>query len=137
MRLSLTRSVTFAARHRLAFADRSAEENRAEFGILSEAHQHQYTCRVTVAGPPMPRTGMVMDLLLLDRILADEVTGPLDGSDLNATLDAVRSGAALPVCEVLARELFGRIASRLPAGVALESVRIEEDPDLYAECRRG
>ena len=135
MRTLLTRSVAFTARHSLAFRDRSAEENRSRFGSLAEPHEHRYTCAVTVAGVPGPGTGMVMDLVELDRLLADEVTGRLGGTDLNRSLDAARTGTALPVCEAIASELFGRIAGRLPAGVALDRVRVEEAPDLSAECR--
>ena len=137
MRILLTRSVAFTARHSLAFRDRSAGENRSRFGALAEPHEHRYTCAVTVAGTPAPGTGMVMDLVELDRTLAEEVTGRLDGTDLNQSLDAARAGAALPVCEAIASELFGRILARLPAGVSLDRVRIEEAPDLAAECRAG
>jgi 6-pyruvoyltetrahydropterin/6-carboxytetrahydropterin synthase len=134
MRTSLTRAVRFAATHRLAWRDRPDADNRAEFGPLAEPHAHEYTCRVTVTGTPDPRSGMVMDLALLDRILADEVTGPFAGRDLNAALPPVAAGGQLPVCEVIAAEVFRRVARRLPAGVALAAVRIEEDPTLYAEC---
>ncbi|HEV2291510.1 MAG TPA: 6-carboxytetrahydropterin synthase [Gemmatimonadales bacterium] len=137
MRILLTRSVAFTARHRLAFRDRSAEENRRSFGALAEPHEHRYTCAITVAGTPASGTGMVMDLPALDRILADEVTGRLGGTDLNQSLDAARTGSALPVCEAIAAELFGRIGGRLPAGVSLDRVRVEEAPDLAAECRAG
>lgn len=34
----------------------------------------------------------------------------------------------------LPANLFPRIAARLPAGPALERVRIMEDPTLYADC---
>jgi 6-pyruvoyl-tetrahydropterin synthase len=43
-------------------------------------------------------------------------------------------GRTLPTCEAIAAYLFPRIAARLPAGVVLERVRIEEDPTLYADC---
>ncbi|MFI5234489.1 MAG: 6-pyruvoyl trahydropterin synthase family protein [Gemmatimonadales bacterium] len=135
--LLLTRSVSFAARHRLAFRDRPEAENRAAFGALALTHGHTYTCRVTVEGAAAPRTGMVMDLGLLDRILAEEVTARFDGCDLNEALPAAAAGTALPVCEAIAADLFPRISARLPAGVALQRVRIEEDPTLYGECIRG
>lgn len=136
MPVALTRSVSFHGRHRLARPGRTEGENHAEFGALSVGHPHDYTCHVTVSGPPAPGTGMVMDLALLDRILADEVTDRFGGRDLNETLPAVRSGAALAVCETIALELFGRIGPRLPAGVELERVLVAEDATLSAECRR-
>ena len=79
---------------------------------------------------------MVIDLALLDRILADEITSRLDGHDLNEAVPAVRNGGALPVCETLAIDLFGRIGPRLPAGVQLERVIVAEDATLSAECTR-
>jgi hypothetical protein len=30
--------------------------------------------------------------------------------------------------------VYSRVAARLPAGIALERVRVAEDPTLYAEC---
>ena len=111
-----------------------AERNVAIFGQLTEPHPHQYACAVTVEGQVDARTGMVLDLPLLDRILADEVLSPLDHKDLNRDVPAFGNGRQLPTCEALATWLFGRIAPRLPAGVRLERVRVEEDPTLYAEC---
>jgi 6-pyruvoyltetrahydropterin/6-carboxytetrahydropterin synthase len=136
MRITLTRSVAFRARHRLAHPHRSAAENRAAWGALAETHAHDYACQVSVSGAPHPETGMVVDLALLDRILADEVGGRFDGGDLNHLLAAVRAGTALPVCETIALELFGRISARLPDGVTLERVRVAEDASLSAECAR-
>lgn len=136
MPVALTRSVTFHARHRLARNDRTDAENRAEFGALSVGHPHDYTCHVTVSGVPAPTTGMVVDLAALDRILADEVTARLAGHDLNDALPAVRNGTALAVCETIAVDLFGRIRTRLPAGVELDRVIVAEDATLSAECTR-
>jgi hypothetical protein len=40
----------------------------------------------------------------------------------------------IPTCEAIAAQVYTRVAARLPAGVALERVRIVEDPTLYADC---
>lgn len=136
MPVALTRSVRFHARHRLARRGSTEAESHAEFGALSVAHPHDYTCHVTVSGVPAPGTGMVIDLVVLDRILAEEVTARLGGHDLNEALPAVRSGAALAVCETIALDLFGRIRPRLPSGVELERVVVAEDATLSAECTR-
>jgi 6-pyruvoyltetrahydropterin/6-carboxytetrahydropterin synthase len=135
MPVSLSRAVGFRAVHRLYRPDWTEEENRRAFGPLSEApgHAHDYRCEVTVTGPIAASRGMVMDLVLLDRILQDEVVGPLNGRDLNLDLAAFAAGI-LPTCEALATEIYSRIIARLPAGVVLERVRILEDPTLYADC---
>ena len=131
MRVSLTRTVTFHATHQYGKAGWSEAENRARFGATAARHGHEYRCTVRVSGPLDPDTSMIMDLGVLDRVLAEEVTGPFHGHHLN---DALPAGAGLPTCEAVALHLFPRIAARLPAGVTLEAVRIAEDDTLHAEC---
>jgi 6-pyruvoyltetrahydropterin/6-carboxytetrahydropterin synthase len=134
--ISLTRTVGFRASHRLFRPDWSEVRNRETFGPVSDppGHAHDYLCAVTVRGPVDRAMGMVMDLGELDRILRDEVIGPLDGKHLNLDVPAFGPGGTLPTCEAIAAHLYARIAARLPTGVALERVRIQEDPTLYADC---
>jgi len=136
MALSLTRAVVFRATHRLMQPDLSEAENRARYGWTAEApgHEHDYTCAVTVSGAPDPATGALLDLALLDRVLAQEVIGPLDGQYLNDVVPPFAEGHALATCEALAQWLYPRIAARIPEGLRLERVRIAEDPTLHADC---
>lgn len=134
MRISLTRTVSFPATHRMWRGDWTDAENRAHFGAVAEYHGHQYTCAVTVAGPLDPATGMLVDLSHLDSIIAAEVTDRLGGRRLNSDLPEFSSGQPLPTCEALASILYARIAARLPSGVSLLRVRVAEDSSLHAEC---
>lgn len=136
MPISLTRTVGFRASHRLYRPDWSLERNREVFGPLSDppGHAHDYTCAVTVRGPVEETMGMVMDLGELDRILRAEVVAPFDGKHLNLDVPAFAHGRTLPTCEAIAAHVYPRVAARLPAGVALERVRVMEDPTLYADC---
>jgi hypothetical protein len=52
----------------------------------------------------------------------------------NLDVPAFPYGKTLPACEAIVAYVFGRIAPRLPAGLARERVRIMEDPTLYADC---
>jgi 6-pyruvoyltetrahydropterin/6-carboxytetrahydropterin synthase len=132
---SLTRTVAFRAMHRFYRPEWSDSRNREAFGSLADppGHTHDYQCAVTVGGQ-IDGTGMIVDLTLLDRILAEEVLTPLGGKHLNLDLSVFAYGRTLPTCEAIAAYLFPRIAARLPAGVVLERVRISEDPTLYADC---
>lgn len=136
MPVSLTRTVGFRATHRYFKPQWSAEENRRRFGWTADepGHAHDYRVSVTVTGPPHRETDMILDLPELDRILADQVTAPLDGRHLNLDLPEFAYGNALPTCEALARLLFGRIAAHLPRGVTLARVRVAEDATLHADC---
>jgi len=136
MPVSLTRSLGFRATHRYFKPAWSEDQNRSRFGWTAEepGHAHDYRCSVTVTGPLDPDTDMILDLPELDRILAEEVTARLDGRHLNLDLPEFAYGRALPSCEALARFLFGRIATRLPAGVTLVRVRVVEDASLHADC---
>ena len=135
MAASLTRTVGFHAWHRYYRPDWSEARNREVFGPLADppGHGHDYQCAVTVAGR-LDDTGMIVDLALLDRILQEEVLTPFAGKHFNLDVPAFASGRPLPTCEAIASYLFRRIAARLPNGVALERVRIAEDPTLYADC---
>ncbi len=82
----------------------------------------------------MSETGTIIDLGLLDRILHDEVLTPFGGKHFNLDVPAFAYGKTLPTCEAIAAYVFRRIALRLPAELALERVRIMEDPTLYADC---
>lgn len=132
--LSLTRCLRFPATHRMWRGDWTPDQNRNHFGPVSEDHQHEYECAVTVSGPMDPLTGMLVDLGELDRLLSEEVTQRLAHRRLNSDLAEFSSGRPLPTCEALASLLYSRIAARLPAGLQLLRVRVAEDATLYAEC---
>ena len=132
---SLTRTVSFRALHRYYRPDWSEARNREVFGGLADppGHGDDYQCAVTVAGR-LDETGMIVDLGLLDRILQEEVVTPFAGKHFNLDVPAFASGRPLPTCEAIAAYVFRHVAARLPNGVALQRVRIAEDPTLYADC---
>jgi 6-pyruvoyltetrahydropterin/6-carboxytetrahydropterin synthase len=134
--ISLTRAVGFRALHRFFRPEWSEARNREVFGPLSDppGHAHDYVCAVTVRGSVDGTMGMVMDLGALDRILQEEVVAPFDGKHLNQDVPAFAYGRTLPTCEAIAAHVYPRVAARLPSGVALERVRVMEDPTLYADC---
>jgi 6-pyruvoyltetrahydropterin/6-carboxytetrahydropterin synthase len=136
MPVSLTRTVGFRATHRYYKPAWSAEQNRARFGGTADepGHAHDYTCAVTVSGRPDPATGMIVDLAVLDRLLAELVVAPLDGKHLNLDVPEFAYGRLLPTCEALAEYLFARLAPRLPEGAELLRVRVAEDASLHADC---
>ena len=129
----LTRIVEFTARHYLRRADLAPAENAAAFGRAADDHEHRYQVRVTVTGPFVAERGGVVDLAALDGLLAREITGRFDGRSINAAIPEFTDGARLPTGEALAVYIWERLAGRLPAGVRLHTVRVQEGPHLYSE----
>jgi len=133
-RAALTRAVRFSAGHRYHRPEWSEEENRRAFGECANApgHGHNYRCEVTVEGGIDPRTGMVIDLGELDRLLEEEVSGPMDHAFLN-DLPEFDDEGRVPTTENLARVVWSRLAPRLPADCRLVRVRVHEDRDLWSD----
>jgi 6-pyruvoyltetrahydropterin/6-carboxytetrahydropterin synthase len=129
----LTRIITFSATHRIRRADWTAQRNAAEFGAAAANHGHRYQCRVTVKGGLVAEAGGVMRLGDLDALLAEEITRPLDGRSINEAISAFADGRRLATGEALAVYVWERIGPRLPAGVTLHAVRVQEGPHLYSE----
>jgi 6-pyruvoyltetrahydropterin/6-carboxytetrahydropterin synthase len=129
----LTRIVEFSATHRIRRADWPEARNEREFGRAARDHGHRYQCRVTVKGPLAAEAGGVMRLEALDSVLAQEITRRLDGHSINQALPEFGDGGRLATGEALAVWVWERVAPRLPEGVTLHAVRVQEGPHIYSE----
>ena len=125
-----TRKFTFSAAHRYWRDEWTAEENARVFGNLTAAHGHNYVLEVTVSGPVDPRTGMVMDLGELKRLVGEAVIARFDHADLNH--DALFAAGKIPTTENLVRAIWELLAPKLGAE-RLYRLRLWEDPTFYVE----
>lgn len=125
-----TRKFTFSAAHRYWRDEWTADENARVFGQLTVVHGHNYVLEVTVRGRVDARTGMVMDLGELKRLVGDLVIARFDHADLNR--DAFFAGRSVPTTENLVRAIWDLLAPKLGAE-RLHRVRLWEDPTFYAE----
>lgn len=124
-----TRRFTFAAGHRYWVPAWSADDNERTFGRLTVPHGHNYTLDVTVAGPIDARTGMVIDLAELKRIVTEAVVERFDHADLNADpLFRER----LPTTEHIAIAVWELLEPKLGRD-RLRRVRVWEDPTLWVD----
>lgn len=131
----LTRVVRFAAAHRYHRPEWSEEENRRTFGACSNphGHGHNYRLEVMVAGEPAHDTGFSVDLGELDRVLRDEVVGPLDHQHLNHAVPEFAPGGQIPTTENLLLWLWARIEPRITGSARLVRLRLREDEDLFVD----
>ena len=134
-RAALTRRVTFAAAHRYRRPEWSDAKNAEVFGACANPHYHGhgYACEVMVRGEIDPATGMVIDLALLDRVLADEVRARFDHRNLNVEVPEFADGGLIPTGENLARVIADRVRGALGARVEVTRVVVREDDSLWAE----
>lgn len=127
----LTRRAAFSAGHRYENPRWDQARNRDTFGKCNYpyGHGHNYVLEVTVAGEIDAETGMVINLVDLDRVL-HEVIEPLDHRFLN--VEVPYFAARIPTTENLAVYLAEQVEAKL-AGCRLAKVRLYEDPTLWAE----
>ncbi|HXF93747.1 MAG TPA: 6-carboxytetrahydropterin synthase [Nitrospiraceae bacterium] len=130
-RVSVTRRYRFCAQHRLHTEQLSEEENWAVFGKCNNpnGHGHNYVVLVTVTGEIDPRSGSVIDLRELDRLVDDAIVKRFDHRDLNQ--DPGFAGRTT-TGENLAMLIWDLLVARIPRG-RLEKVGVIETRDNYFE----
>jgi 6-pyruvoyltetrahydropterin/6-carboxytetrahydropterin synthase len=134
---SLTRRISFSAAHRYRRPDWTDARNRAVFGDCARPnyHGHTYTCDVTVSGIVGDETGMIVDLGLLDRVMATEVRDRFDHRNINLDVPEFADGRLIPTGENLARVILGFVQAALGRRATVTEVRIAEDATLWATVR--
>ncbi|MFS8885317.1 6-carboxytetrahydropterin synthase [Synechococcus sp. H70.2] len=134
MQAYLTVATHFSAAHRLALDHLSLEENTAIYGLCARphGHGHNYGLEITVKGSIDPRTGMIVDLAALQRVIEEQVVKPLDHTFLNK--DIPYFAQVVPTAENIA--LYIQRLLTLPLrelGVQLHRVRLQESPNNSSE----
>jgi 6-pyruvoyltetrahydropterin/6-carboxytetrahydropterin synthase len=138
--IRVTRQYRFAASHRLHAAGLSEVQNQTLYGKCNNpyGHGHNYVVDVSVRGPLDQRTGRVLDIRLLDRLVAQQVLGPFDHRNINTEVESLES--LVPTSENLARDICRRLQQNWSAVFPgewprLEKIRIAETPRNIFEVR--
>ncbi|HEY9612436.1 6-carboxytetrahydropterin synthase [Allocoleopsis sp.] len=134
MEAHLTISTHFSAAHRLAHPDLSYEKNSEIYGKCARpnGHGHNYHLEVTVKGEIDPRTGMIVDLGALHKVIEDYVVEPFDHTFLNK--DISYFAQVVPTAENIAiyiRQLLEQPIHDL--GAQLYKVKLIESPNNSCE----
>lgn len=136
----VTRQYRFAASHRLHSGELSEDENRLLYGKCNNpyGHGHNYVMDVSVQGPLDEPTGRVLDIRVLDDLVARQVLGPFDHRNLNAEVEAFET--VVPTSENLAAEICRRLKKNWSTAFPgewprLEKIRIAETPRNIFEIR--
>ena len=132
MKITICRKAHFNAAHKLYNPGLSNEENFEIFGKCSyeNFHGHNYELIVKILGDIDPKTGMVMDLSDLKKIIRTEVEDLLDHKNLN--LDIPYFKDTIPTTENLAIFIWNKLNSAIKLDCEL-SIVLYETPRNYVE----
>jgi len=97
--VTVTRRLMFNAAHRVHNPALSEAENASLFGKCNNPnwHGHNYTLDVSVRGPVDPKTGYVIDLGALKRLVEERVVDKIDHKNFNLDVDFMH--AVIPTSE--------------------------------------
>lgn len=85
---------------------------------------------VTVHGPIQQETGMVTDIVVLDRVVSEAVIRSFDGKDVEKVL-----GTQNVTGDLMVRTMWDRLVTKITEG-RLERVRLVHTRDQMFECSR-
>jgi 6-pyruvoyltetrahydropterin/6-carboxytetrahydropterin synthase len=124
--VEITHVQEFSAAHRLASPELSEAENRELYGPCARDHGHNYVLEVTVRGPLEPRTGMVMDLNRLGRIVGERLIAAVDHRHLNHDVPFLEG--TIPTAENVAVAFWRELEPALKGtrGCTLHRIRLHE-----------
>ncbi len=140
MEATLTVKTHFSAAHRLALPELTLEQNSEIYGKCARinGHGHNYHLEVSVTGQVDQRTGMLVDLGALQKVITDYVVEPFDHTFLNK--DIPYFAEVVPTAENIALHIAQLLEQPIKdLGAELDKVKLVESPNNSCEihCRRG
>jgi 6-pyruvoyltetrahydropterin/6-carboxytetrahydropterin synthase len=134
MEAFLTVGTHFSAAHRLALNELSFEENCEIYGKCARpnGHGHNYHLEVTVKGNIHPRTGMIVDLVALQKVIDEVVVEPFDHTFLNK--DILYFATVVPTAENIAVRIGQLLKKPIQEiGATLHKIKLVESPNNSCE----
>jgi 6-pyruvoyltetrahydropterin/6-carboxytetrahydropterin synthase len=139
MEATLTVKTHFSAAHQLALPELSQDQNNEIYGKCARpnGHGHNYHLEISVAGEIDPRTGMLVDLVALQKAIDDYVVEPFDHTFLNK--DIPYFAKVVPTAENIALYIAQLLQEPIrELGGELDKVKLIESPNNSCEiyCRQ-
>lgn len=122
----LTRREAFSAAHRLHSPHLSEAENAQVYGKCNwpGGHGHNYVLEVTVAGVPDVRSGMLINLAHLKRIIWEEALVHLDHRNIDQDVSFFQERPS--TTENVAIYIWHQLVDRIPRPAHLHKVKLVE-----------
>ncbi|MFC2083972.1 6-carboxytetrahydropterin synthase [Bacteroidota bacterium] len=130
----VTRREVFSASHRLHNDDLTDRENEELFDKCNNihGHGHNYVLEVIVAGEVNPKTGYIIDLKKLKKIIHENVILKVDHKHLNYDVDFLKG--INPTAENIAIGIWNQLVDKIEEG-SLYSVKLYETENNYVEYK--
>jgi 6-pyruvoyltetrahydropterin/6-carboxytetrahydropterin synthase len=130
--VTVTRRLHFNAAHRVHNPALSDEENTRLFGKCNNPnwHGHNYILDVSVRGPVDDRTGYVLDLAVLKRIVEERAVGLIDHKNFNLDVPFMRG--VIPTSENIIVGIWRELLPAIRPGQLVKLV-LWETPNNYVE----
>lgn len=130
--VTVTRRLHFNAAHRVHNPALSEAENTRLFGKCNNPnwHGHNYMLDVSITGEPDAKTGYVIDLAVLKRIVEREVIDKVDHKNFNLEVDFMRD--VIPTTENIVVQMW-RVIHPAVAPAHLTRLVLWETPNNYVE----
>jgi len=132
--IHITRRERFNAAHRLFRHDFTDEQNMEVFGKCSNPnwHGHNYELFVTVKGEIDDKTGFLVNLKILSKIIRENVINKLDHKNINIEVDFMHG--KLASTENLAVGIWNEIEQYVNVlGIELHCVKVMESENNFVE----
>jgi 6-pyruvoyltetrahydropterin/6-carboxytetrahydropterin synthase len=130
--VTVTRRLQFNAAHRVHNPALSDEENDRLFGKCNNPnwHGHNYTLDVSVRGDVDDRTGYVIDLGVLKKVVEERAVNFIDHKNLN--LDVAFMRGVIPTSENIIAAIWRELEPFVHPGKLVRLV-LWETPNNYVE----
>jgi 6-pyruvoyltetrahydropterin/6-carboxytetrahydropterin synthase len=134
MEAYLTVGTHFSAAHRLALPELSFEENSEIYGKCARpnGHGHNYHLEVTVKGEIHTKTGMLVELTELHKVIEEAVVEPFDHTFLNKDISYFAN--VVPTAENIAVYIAQLLKTPIQElGATIHRVKLVESPNNSCE----
>lgn len=130
----VTRREVFSASHRLFNEALTAEENVLLYDKCSNpyGHGHNFILEVAVCGEVDKKSGYVIDLKILKKIIRENIIKKVDHRSLNHEVDFLTG--IIPTAENICVAIWNELQNKIPTG-KLYSVKLSETENNYVEYK--
>ena len=130
----ITRRERFSSAHRLFIPEWTMEENDAFFGACNNPnwHGHNYELFVTIKGEVDTKTGVLVNLKDLSKLIKEKVIEKVDHKNLNLEVDFLKD--EVTSAEMIAIKIWEQIEIPIQdLGAKLHCVKLIETENNYVE----